>query len=128
MQAVRVLLLLLLSAFVLEAQTNQPATKQTSPLSISGIVLRADTRAPLAHVQVSLNGSESGTQFVMSDVQATADSSGDSEADRLAQPSGTMTDDKGHFTIANLTPGTYMLRASRIGMVQKNGGELGTIV
>ena len=124
MQAPRTLTLILSITCCMAAQANPPAAKDTQSLSISGTVLRADTHAPLPRVEISLNGGGmtggDGTDFVFR--------SGGEDASDAAPKPGVITDEKGHFTIANLKPGTYMLRASRTGMVQKNGGEFGTIV
>jgi protocatechuate 3,4-dioxygenase beta subunit len=126
MQAVRIFLYVLLSTVLLAAQAGQSAGKQTSSLSISGTVLRADTRQPLPHVQVSLNGSEGGS--VVRFTAGGGEGEGESEdaASEMGPSAGAITDDKGHFTIANLKPGIYLVHASRAGLVQKNGGELGT--
>ena len=124
MQAARILSFIFCSGVVLLAQASPAGGKQPQLLSISGTVLRADTRAPLPRVEISLNGGGmtggDGTDFVFR--------SGGEDASDAAPKPGVITDEKGHFTIANLKSGTYMLRASRTGMVQKNGGEFGTIV
>jgi Carboxypeptidase regulatory-like domain len=124
MQAARILSFILCSSVALLAQADQAAVKAPSSLSISGTVLRADTRAPLPHVQINLNGGGivdgDGTKVVFQSGQEDA-------SDAVPKPA-VITDDKGHFTIANLKPGVYMLSASRTGMVQKNGNEFGTVV
>ena len=56
MQAARTLTLILSITCCMAAQANPPAAKDTQSLSISGTVLRADTRAPLPRVEISLNG------------------------------------------------------------------------
>jgi protocatechuate 3,4-dioxygenase beta subunit len=125
MQAVHIFSFVLFSTVLLVAQADQPAGKQAQSLSISGTVLRADTHAPLPHVQISLNGGEGDSA-----VHFTASSEGGGESGddvlELGASAGAMTDDRGHFTIANLKPGIYLVHASRAGLVQKNGGELGT--
>ncbi|HKR85762.1 MAG TPA: carboxypeptidase-like regulatory domain-containing protein [Terriglobales bacterium] len=125
MQAVRIFSFILFSTVLLAAQADQAARKQASSLSISGTVLRADTHAPLPHVQISLNGGEGDSVVHFSASSEGGGESGD-DALQMGASAGAMTDDKGHFTIANLKPGIYLVHASRAGLVQKNGGELGT--
>ena len=124
MQVVRALTLILLTTCCMAAQPNPPAAKDAQWLSITGTVLRADTRAPLPHVEISLNGGGivggDGTEAVFQ--------SGEDDASDAARKPAVITDEKGHFAIANLKPGTYMLHASKTGMVQKNGSEFGTVV
>jgi hypothetical protein len=86
------LALILLSSAVLAPTGNQAADqKNTELLSLSGSVLRADTRAPLPHVQVVVVG-PSGT-----------DADEEDKAGGLgALQSGTTTDRKGNFRIDNL--------------------------
>jgi hypothetical protein len=86
----------------------QAGAAQTSS-AISGIVLQADTRIPLKNVQVTLIR---GTKPEASD-EAEYGSAGD-------QQFSAKTDDKGHFEIADLIPGTYYVRASHVGMVMKS--------
>jgi hypothetical protein len=118
MRLIECLALTLLSSIAFAATGNQ-ATDQKSAelLSLSGSVLRADTRAPLPHVQVVVVG-PSGTA---ADEQDKAGGLG-------ALQSGTTTDGKGNFRIDNLKPGTYLLRASHAGMTMKTGTDPGMVI
>lgn len=115
--AALVLIILGQNGFALQQNLNT-GQKSSQSLSISGTVLRADTRAPLPNVQVIAIDSSSQAQGT--------------DSDDDAQPSrqlGTISDAKGNFTFEHLQPGVYRLLASHAGMMLRQGSSsLGIIV
>src|SRR5450432_4318230 len=87
------------------ANQNQQQQKEDPPGRIEGQVVNAITGEPLKKASL-----------ILSPMQPRG---GD------ITPSSAMTDATGHFTISNITPGTYRLSAERTGFVRADYGATG---
>jgi protocatechuate 3,4-dioxygenase beta subunit len=110
----------LIAAFVIlccvlnDGQEKATDVHETKSGAVSGTVTRADTHLPLKNVQVTI---VNGRAPALEELDSTS-----------FRASSVKTNDKGNFEFANLPPGSYYIRATHAGMIQKSTHPSGILV